>query len=189
MVRAGLNARRVAEAGAELADELGFAQVTPSELARRLGVSVPSLYSHVKNAQELRTAVALLALEELADRAAEALAGRSGRAALTAFANVYRDYAREHPGRYAAAQLRLDGATAAASAGPRHSRMMRALLRGYELPEPDETHAVRMLGSFVHGYVSLEANGGFDHSEPNSDASWTRILDVLDAQLRSWPRN
>jgi AcrR family transcriptional regulator len=187
MARAGLNAQRLVEAGAELADEIGFAQVTPSELARRFGVTVASLYSHVKNAQELKTGIALLALEELADRAAEALAGRSGRAALTAFADVYRDYAREHPGRYAAAQLRLDARTAAASAGPRQARMMRALLRGYELPEPDETHAVRMLGSLLYGYVSLEANGGFDHSAPRSEVSWTRILDALDALLRNWP--
>jgi AcrR family transcriptional regulator len=187
MVRVGLSAPRLFEEGARLADEVGFEQVTPSELARRFGVTVASLYSHVKNAQELRTGITLLALEELADRAAEALAGRSGRAALTAFANVYRDYAREHPGRYAAARSRLDAQNAAASAGPRHARMMRALLRAYELPEPDETHAVRMLGGFIHGYVSIEADGGFEHSDPPSDVSWTRILDALDTMLRNWP--
>jgi AcrR family transcriptional regulator len=187
MVRVGLTTERLAQAGAELADEVGFDQVTVSELARRFDVKVASLYSHVKSSHDLKTKIALLALEELADRGAAALAGRAGKDALAALANVYRDYAREHPGRYAAAQLRLDPATAAASAGGRHAQMTRAILRGYDLTEPDQTHAVRLLGSVFHGYVSLEMGGGFSHSAPDTQETWTRILDALDALLRHWP--
>ena len=188
MARAGLTTQRLALAGAELADEAGFDAVTPSALARRCGVKVASLYSHVANGQDLRVRVALLALDELADRAADALAGRSGRAALIALANVYRDYAHAHPGRWAAAQLRLDPPVAAASAGVRLAGMTRALLRGYDVPESEQTHAVRLLGSVFSGWVSLEAGGGFAHSEPGSAESWTRALDALDAVLRDWPR-
>ncbi|MFG2881954.1 TetR/AcrR family transcriptional regulator [Streptomyces sp. NPDC048297] len=187
MVRVGLTTERLVRAGAELADEVGFDQVTVSALARQFDVKVASLYSHLKNSHDLRTRIALLALEELADLAAEALAGRAGKDALGAYANVYRDYAREHPGRYEAARFRLAPETAAASAGPRHAQMTRAILRGYDLDEPDQTHAVRLLGSVFHGYVSLEAAGGFSHSAPDSQESWTRILDSLDALLRNWP--
>ncbi|WP_405900886.1 TetR/AcrR family transcriptional regulator [Streptomyces sp. NBC_00727] len=187
MVRAGLTAERLTRAGAELADEVGFDRVTVSALARRFDVKVASLYSHLKNSQDLKTRIALLALEEMADRGAAALAGRAGRDALSAFADVYRDYAREHPGRYAAAQTRLDPEAAAASAGGRHARMTRAILRGYDLTEPDQTHAVRLLGSVFHGFVSLEAQGGFSHSAPDSQESWNRSLDALDALLRNWP--
>ncbi|MFI6437907.1 TetR/AcrR family transcriptional regulator [Streptomyces sp. NPDC050759] len=186
MARVGLSTERLVRAGAELADEVGFEQVTVSELARRFGVKVASLYSHVKNSQDLKTRIALFALEELADLSADAVAGRAGKDALTAYANVYRDYAHAHPGRAAAARLRLDPETAAASAGVRHSQMMRAILRGYDLPEPDQTHAVRLLGSTFHGYASLEGAGGFSHSSPDSQESWTRILDALDALLRNW---
>ncbi|GAA2910447.1 TetR/AcrR family transcriptional regulator [Streptomyces thioluteus] len=187
MARVGLTAQRLVEAGAELADEVGFDQVTASALARRFDVKVASLYSHIRNTQDLRTRIALLALEELADRGAAALAGRAGKDALAAFANVYRDYAREHPGRYTATRFRLDPETAAASAGGRHARMMRAILRGYDLEEPDRTHAVRLLGSVFHGYVDLEAGGGFSHSAPDSQESWSRAIDALDALLRNWP--
>ncbi|WTB92621.1 WHG domain-containing protein [Streptomyces cellulosae] len=185
--RAGLTTERLTKAGAALADEVGFDHVTVSELARRFDVKVASLYSHVKNSHDLKTRIALLALEELADRAADALAGRAGKDALVALANVYRDYAREHPGRYAAAQFRLDPETAAASAGVRHANMTRALLRGYDLDEPDQTHAVRLLGSVFHGYVSIEMGGGFSHSAPDTEETWSRVLDALDALLRSWP--
>ncbi|RMI92645.1 TetR family transcriptional regulator [Streptomyces sp. ZS0098] len=185
--RVGLTTERLTQAGATLADEVGFDQVTVSELARRFDVKVASLYSHVKNSHDLKTRIALLALEELADRAADALAGRAGKDALVALANVYRDYAREHPGRYAAAQFRLDPGTAAASAGVRHANMTRALLRGYHLDEPDQTHAVRLLGSVFHGYVSIEMGGGFSHSAPDTEETWSRVLDALDALLRTWP--
>jgi AcrR family transcriptional regulator len=187
MARVGLTPERLVRAGAELADEVGFEEVTVSALARRFDVKVASLYSHVRNSHDLRTRIALLALEELADRGAAALAGRAGKDALAAMANVYRDYAREHPGRATAARMRLDPETAAASAGVRHARMTRAILRGYDLEEPDQTHAVRLLGSFFHGYVSLELGGGFSHSLPDSEETWTRLLDALDALLRNWP--
>lgn len=185
--RAGLTAERLTRAGAELADEVGFDRVTVSELARRSDVKVASLYSHLRNSEDLRTRIALLALEEMADRAADALAGRAGKEALTALADVYRDYAREHPGRYAAAQYRLSPEAAAGSAGVRHARMTRALLRGYDLAEPEQTHAVRLLGSVFHGYVSIEMGGGFSHSAPDTQETWTRVLDALDALLRNWP--
>ncbi|MFG2932954.1 TetR/AcrR family transcriptional regulator [Streptomyces achromogenes] len=187
MARAGLTTERLVQAGAELADEVGFDQVTVSALARRFDVKVASLYSHLRNSQDLKTRIALLALEEMADHAAEALAGRSGKDALTAFANVCRDYARAHPGRYTAARHPLDDATAADSAGVRIAQLNRAILRGYDLAEPDQTHAVRLLGSVFHGYVSLETAGGFAHSAPDSEESWARILDALDSLLRNWP--
>lgn len=188
MPRAGLTPDRVALIGAELADEVGFAHVTPSAVARRAGVQVASLYAHVRSADDLRVRVALLALAELADRGDAALAGRSGRHALVALGDVYRDYAREHPGRYDATRHRLDAETAAASAGPRHAALSRAVLRGYGLTPSDETHAVRLLGSVFHGFTSLELAGGFAHSAPASQESWLRILDALDTTLRSWSR-
>ena len=182
-MRAGLTVDRVVRAGADLADASGFDQLTLSAVARHFGVQVASLYSHVRNSQDLRTRIALLALDDLAGRAATALAGRFGRDALLALGDVYRTYAREHPGRYAAARIPVDHATAAASAGPRLAEMMRAVLRGYGLSEPDQTHAVRLLGSVFHGYVDLERSGGFDHSSPDSQQSWVRIMDALDAML------
>ncbi|GAA2931991.1 TetR/AcrR family transcriptional regulator [Kitasatospora cinereorecta] len=185
--RAGLTTERLVRAGAELADEVGFEQATPAELARRFGVRTASLYSHVRNAHDLRTRIALLALEELADQVSTAVAGRAGKDALTAFANAYRDYALTHPGRFAAARYRLDPEAAATSAGVRHARMTRAILRGYDLAEPHQTHAVRLLGSVFSGYVGLEGAGGFSHSVPDSQESWSEILNALDVLLRTWP--
>lgn len=187
MARAGMTAERLTLAAADLADEVGMPNVTVAALARHFGVKDASLYFHIRNAQELRVRVALLALAELADRVADALAGRAGKDALVAFANAYRAYATQHPGRYAAMQIDLDPDTAAASAGVRHAAMTRAILRGYQLTEPDQTDAVRMMHSTFHGFVSLERTGGFRHTPRSADDSWARTLDALHTVLSNWP--
>ncbi|MFC4222435.1 TetR/AcrR family transcriptional regulator [Lysinibacter cavernae] len=187
MARAGLTAERLAQAGAELADSIGFERVTVAELARRFGVKPASLYSHVHGTVDLKTRIALIALEELADRVADAVAGRSRKAALAGLGNAYRLYAQQHPGRFTAAHERLTPEAAASSAGPRHANMMRSILRGYSLSDADKTHAVRMIGSTFQGFVTLESHGGFDHSSPSSNESWERIIEALHSLLSSWP--
>jgi AcrR family transcriptional regulator len=187
MARVGLTADRLAQVGAELADELGFEQLTVSALARRFDVQVASLYSHVRSSEDLKSRIATIALSELADLAAAAVAGRAGRDALVALANVYRDYARAHPGRYTAARFTSASASAdLVAAGRRHSELTRAVLRGYHLSEPAQTDAMRLLGSVFHGYVTLELAGSFSHSSPPSAESWPRILDALDTLLTTW---
>ncbi|MDF3301866.1 TetR/AcrR family transcriptional regulator [Streptomyces tropicalis] len=189
MVRAGLTAERVTAAGAELADELGFEQVTMARVARRLGVKDASLYAHVRGLEDLRGRIALLAADEKTLRIAEATAGRAGRDALVAFADAWREYAHAHPGRYAATQapIRIDPEAAARAPGPRRAvELTYGMLRGYGLAEPDLTDAVRLLRSTFHGFAALEAAGSFAHARPPQD-SWARALDALHRLLEHWP--
>ncbi|MFE6974289.1 TetR/AcrR family transcriptional regulator [Streptomyces sp. NPDC057682] len=189
MVRAGLTADRVTRAGAELADEVGLDQVTMSQVARRLGVKDASLYTHVRGLDDLRGRIALLAADEKTIRIAEATAGRSGRDALVAFANAWREYAHAHPGRYTATQtpMEIDPGLLAEASGPRRAvELTYGMLRGYGLAEPDATDAVRLLRSTFHGFVALEAAGGFAHRR-SPEQSWVRALDALHTLLEHWP--
>ncbi|VVD78363.1 TetR family transcriptional regulator [Pandoraea capi] len=187
MVRAGLTLERLVEGGADLADEIGFEQLSGAALARKFDVRLPSLYSHVKNLDTLKAEIAMFALAQLADAAMQAMAGLSGREALQALADAHRDYARRHPGRFTAARYPLTSAQAAASAGPKLTQLIRAVLRGYGVPEDEQVHAVRFLGGFLMGYITLELATGFSHSAPGSDISWQRSLDALNVSLRHWP--
>jgi len=184
--RAGLNAAVLTLAAAELADEEGLAGVTLAALARRLEVKAPSLYAHIAGNQDLKQRVAVLALAETADRVGEAVAGLSGRDAIEALGRAYRDYAAAHPGRHQATSLPLDDQVARGSAGPRHARLARAVLRSYALPEPGETHAVRLLGATVRGWTELEQAGGFARSDPDAEESWERAVDGLDQIFTAW---
>ncbi|MEV4381120.1 WHG domain-containing protein [Streptosporangium sp. NPDC049644] len=189
MARAGLTADRVTLVGAELADEVGLDHVTMSAVARRLGVKDASLYVHVRGLEDLRGRIALLAADEKTIGIAEATAGRAGKDALVAFANAWRAYAHEHPGRYTATQIptQIDPELAARAPGPRRAvELTYSMLRAYALAEPDLTDAVRLVRSALHGFVSLEAAGGFAHARP-AEASWVRCLDALHALLERWP--
>ncbi|GHD21889.1 TetR-like C-terminal domain-containing protein [Streptomyces galbus] len=189
MARAGLSTGRLVAAAADLADEAGFENVTLSALARRFGVKDASLYSHVRNIQDLRTRVALLAGGEMIEAIAAAVAGRTGKEALVAFAGAYRDYALRHPGRYAATQIRVDQELAASSPALRRTaEVTYGLLGAYGLTEPDLTDAVRLLRSTFHGYCALEAGGGFG-APRDVRASWDRTVDALHAALTHWPRD
>ena len=189
MARAGLTADRLAAAAAELADEVGFENVSLSALARRFGVKDASLYSHVKNLQDLRTRVALLAGGEMIDRIAVAVAGRAGKDALAAFAGAYREYALDHPGRYAATQIPMDQTLVADSPALRRTaEITYGMLRAYGLEEPDLTDAVRLLRSTFHGYCALESTGAFGAPRAVQE-SWERAVDALHVALVHWPRN
>ncbi|MEU6097237.1 WHG domain-containing protein [Streptomyces sp. NPDC047079] len=188
MGRAGLTVERIVAAAAELADDVGFDKLTLSALARQFGVKDASLYSHVRNLGELRTRLALLAGAEMIDRIAAAVAGRAGRDALAAFAGAYREYALNHPGRYAAAQIRIDQSLVADSPALRRTAEITCgMLRGYGLDEPDLTDAVRLLRSTFHGYCALEASGGFG-APRDVQASWDQAVEALHTALEHWPR-
>ncbi|MGW0993957.1 TetR/AcrR family transcriptional regulator [Streptomyces sp. NPDC002523] len=188
MARAGLTVDRLVAAAAELADEAGFESVTLSALARRFGVKDASLYSHVRSLNDLRTRLALYAGGELIDRIAEAVAGRAGKDALTAFANAYRAYALEHPGRYAATQIPIDQSLIADTPALRRTAdITYGMLRAYDLDEPDLTDAVRLLRSTFHGYCALESTGGFG-ADRDVRASWDKAVDALHLALTHWPR-
>ncbi|MBN0044664.1 WHG domain-containing protein [Streptomyces actuosus] len=188
MARAGITVDRLVAAAADLADEVGFDKVSLSALARSFGVRDASLYSHVRNLQELRTRIALLAGGEMIDRIAAAVAGRAGKEALTAFAGAYREYALAHPGRYAATQIRIDPVVFADTPAMRRTaEITYGMLRAYGLEEPDLTDAVRLLRSTFHGYCALEAAGGFA-APRDVRRSWDKAVDALHTALTHWPR-
>ncbi|GAA1928654.1 hypothetical protein GCM10009753_73090 [Streptantibioticus ferralitis] len=146
------------------------------------------MYSHVKNLRELRVRVALPAAQEMTDRIAAAVAGRAGKDALVAFANAYRQYALEHPGRYAATQMQFDPEEVADSVGfHRSAELTYGMLRAYGLTEPDLTDAGRLLRRAFHGYVHLEFTGGFGDPRDVQE-SWSRspVFGDVGGDLRSF---
>lgn len=186
MVRMGLSAEKVTVVGAEVADDVGLHRVTMAQVARRLGVQDASLYAHVRSLEDLRGRIALLAADEKTLLIAEATAGLAGKDALVAFANAWREYAHKFPGRYAATQApgKIDPELAAKAAGPRRAiALTYGMLRGYGLAEPDLTDAARLLRSTFHGFVALEAAGGFAHAR-TPQASWLWSLDALHSLLK-----
>lgn len=187
MDRLALTPASVVAAAAGVADESGFAAVTLSEVARRLGVKTPSLYSHVRDLAALQDGVTALALAELTERVSAAIAGRSGADALGAYADALRAFARECPGRWDALQRRAGMGAVDSRAAREFVARTDAVLRGYSLTPGDRVHATRLIGATINGFIALERIGSFDHREPAPDASWLMAIGSLHAALLTWP--
>lgn len=184
MPRAGLDAEAVVAAAAQLADAEGLDALSLARLAAELGVRPPSLYAHVDGLGDLRRRLGIRGARELAAVIQAAAAGRAGGEALRAVADVYRSYAHEHPGTYAALQRAPDPDDEEAQAAAGHVvDVVLAVLRGYGLEGDDAIHAVRIVRSALHGFVALEAGGGFG-IDLDLDESYGRLVDVLNEGLR-----
>ena len=186
MPRAGLNRERVVELATAVADDVGFDRLSLAAVAERAGVRLPSLYKHIESLDGLRRDVAVRALDELAAAVAPALSGRAGGEALRALAGAYRDYARRHPGRYAATvRAPLAGDEAHAAAAESVLRLVYAVLAGYGLDGDDAVDATWSLRASLHGFVVLETSGGFGLPR-DVDRSFDRLVDALDRALADW---
>lgn len=165
MPRAGLTARIVVVRAAELADEVGYDGLTLAALATRLGVRVPSLYKHVEGLDAVRRGVAILAVRELGQAMADALAACADPdpgARLRAIADGFRGYATTHPGRYAAT-VRAAPPDDAEHAVASEAALAPALtvLGERGLAGAEAIDAARALRALLHGFVTLEDAGGF----------------------------
>ncbi len=185
MPRAGLDAQAVVDAAAELADSEGLEAVTLASLAKRLNVKPPSLYNHLDGLEGVRRALALKALREIGSRITRAAVGQARDDALIAIAAAFRDFAREHPGLYAAS-LRAPGLDddELVTAGNEIVTVVGAVLSGYGLEGNDALHATRGLRAIIHGFVSLESAAAFG-LPLDLDESFRRLLRAFTAGLQS----
>lgn len=183
MPRRGLDTRQVIDAAIAIADRDGLEAVTLARVADSLGVRAPSLYHHVKGHDGLWRAIALRGVQALTASLQAAALGRAGAEALAATAHAYRDYAHAHPGAYAATlRAPAAGDLEHEEAGREAVQVLSAVLRAWHLEDEEMLHAVRVIRSALHGFVSLEAGGGF--ALPlDLDRSFERLIETLAAGL------
>jgi AcrR family transcriptional regulator len=189
MPRAGLTEERVVEEGERFADEVGLSSLTLAALAERLGVRQPSLYKHITGTDGLRRSIALRAKDELAIVLGRAAVGRARGEAIAAMALAYRAWAHQHPGRYAAAQRApvpgdIDDEIASASV----TQVAFDVMAGYELRDEDAVDAIRALRAALHGFVTLEAAGGFG-LPVDVDRSYDRLVAGLTTAFAGWSKD
>ena len=185
MPRAGLTAADLVQAAAEIADERGYQQLTIGLVAARLGIRAPSVYKHVSGLAELQHQLATRAMAELGDAVAAAVAGRASRDALAGLAWACRDYVVAHPGRYTAtvgAEFAGPGDPLLA-AGTRVIELIAAVLRGYDIPEPDLVHAIRTVRCVLHGWCMLQLTNAFQWSG-DVERSFEQLISFMDSGLR-----
>lgn len=188
--RARLSRQAVTGAALELVDRggsLGFSGLSLAAVAGHTGVAVPSLYKHVGSLADLRRSVAVASVADLTAAIEAASIGRAGPDALRASMDAVREFARRHPGRYAAAQVaaNLDDPADAelAAAGAATVTALARVLRGFGLPPELTVDAVRILRSALHGFIVLELGGGFGLPD-DLDHSFALLVDTVVAGVQ-----
>lgn len=183
MPRAGLTPERVVREAGDLADEGGLSALTLSAVAGRLGVRQPSLYKHIDSLDGLQRGVSLAAKRDLGEALTRAAVGRSGPAAVRAIAAAYRSWVLDHPGRYAATVRAPDPDDEEDQrASAEVVGVVLAVLAAFDLDDDAAVDAARALRSAIHGFVSLEAAGGFGLPR-DVDRSFAFLVDALVAGL------
>jgi AcrR family transcriptional regulator len=190
VARAGLNRQAVVDLALAVVDDAGargFADLTLAAVAARAGVAVPSLYKHIGGLPELRRAVALVSVRELADVIEEAVAAASpgttaGATELRAAATAIRSFARRSPGRYDASQgsswARDPDAVEVQQAAARSVTAVAEILRLFDVAPEHLIDAVRSVRAALHGFVALELDGGFGLPD-DVDQSFRFLVDAL----------
>ncbi len=187
--RAGLDQQAVIQAAADLADSVNIEQVTLAMLAARLGIRTPTLYHYFDGLDGLRRELAFMGKRELARVLGRAVMGRSGDEALEAMALTYRAFAHEHPGLYHALQLAADPDDhAMLEADAEVVEIVLRVLAALHVERDEAIHTVRLWRSLLHGFVSLELDGGFGLPQ-DIDETFRRLVLMIYQMVREAKRH
>ncbi len=183
MARGRLDRESVLKTAGRIADKKGLSNLTMASLAAELKIRTPSLYSHFDKLIAIEDGLTLLGLEGLLQVSLEAAAGLSGEDAFDALARAHRDFAKAHPGLYAAtlrhAEDRIPEIREVAGS---YLKLVLAVLRGFQLDGESALHVARCIHSALRGFVTLELNDGMGLAIPVDD-SFEMMLTLLKAGI------
>jgi len=189
VARAGLTNTTVVEAAEAMIDEPDAAPLTLAALAARLGVKQPSLYKHIAGIDDLRHSIAVRAKLELASVMGRSAVGKAGGDAIASMSLAYRKWAATHPGRYAATvRAPVAGDADDEAASSEIIKVAFEIMSSLGLQGDDAIDAIRAVRAALHGFVTLEAEGGFG-LPADIDRSFDRLLSGLVAGLTDWARS
>lgn len=145
-------------ASIDLGIEKGLLNISLNEIAAQIGIKTPSLYNHIAGIDDLYTQLASQSLKALETHLTQSIIGFSGFEALTKVANAYFDFAQKNPLLYEAIENpRLKNTEEIAQLKENIVLLIQALLKSYHFSPEQEVSIIRVLRSYLHGFVSLNA--------------------------------
>jgi AcrR family transcriptional regulator len=176
--RAGLHREMVVETAEQLVDRDGWAALTITGVAKKLGVRGPSLYSHVESIEALLGDVQAKALRDLGAALQRSVMGRSGRDGLAALATALREFAGNHPGRYELAMSEPIDRPAMIEAGRAAGEALGAVMGSFGVATVPHELAFGVL-STLHGVLALHRGGLYARTQLDIDAVYERAVDLV----------
>lgn len=178
--KAGITLNDVAAAATTIADRDGLHAATLTAVASELGIKTPSLYNHVNGLAGLKRLLAMHGAELLLHEFETAVGEKVGGEALRAVADADRDFAAKHPGLFAAflpaPKPGEDDELYDAMAQPVY--LVAEILLSMGIPQEEAIHLIRAMWALLHGFLDLEAKGGFG-MPVEIDASFDAAVELM----------
>lgn len=178
MAQKGLTKEIVVDAAAEMIEKNGIKNFTIRSLAEDLAVKPASLYNHIDSMDTLLLDVCRLYLTRLNRYAMSAMEGLIRDEAVSALADSYYSYAKQHRELYrlmissSASDRDLLDDAAVSLTDP-----LKEVMEDYDLREEDRIHFRRLLRAIIHGFVSEEDIGFFSHYPAKAEDSFRFSVD------------
>ncbi|TGL40882.1 TetR/AcrR family transcriptional regulator [Leptospira perdikensis] len=170
----------VLDAAWDLIMEVGFEEFRLSGLAENLGIRTPSLYNHIQDLEDVRREIKRKSLQVLGDKLSLKLKNvNQGNERILDFLNAYRSFAKSHPHVY---PLTIESAEFDPELKPLGDRILSICMEVFRFQTLDEiaVHRIRILRSLLHGFIVLEAVGGFGRKE-SVEESFKKITESLES--------
>lgn len=185
MARMGLNKEKIIEFAARRVNEVGISNIRLRGLATELGVQPASLYSHVKNFDELKIGIMNYGWKQLEYRMIQDIAGVSGYEALRVMCKSFYAYAVQNPGIF---EVML-WYNKYVSNENNHATddMFDVLYRIFEsvnISRENAEHIIRTLRSFLQGFVMLVNNQAFGNPASIKE-SFELSVEILIAGIKT----
>lgn len=167
----GVSIDRIVDVAVHILADQGYEGLTTAEVARRLDISQPTLYSHISNLNHIRSLAAIWGVQELSSRVKSAVKGLEGDEAVRAMAYAYRGFVRDYPALYML-QQRAPSTPEFWDAAPKAAQAVRDVLRSYGLHEDQILHVHLVFRASIHGLVDQElknATGDVDDTDTSFD--------------------
>ena len=177
--RIGLTDSQIIDAALELIDD-GCQSLTFADVARRLDVRLPSLYTHVKGFDELKRLMRIRVSRELNEYLHDAALNRRGSEGLREVLSAARKYAVERPGRWlVATNIQIDEHDSELELTVRYGRAsVHGFLRSFGIAESDLNYWEVFVWSWTYGYINLELTFN------STRFTETQFVDMLDEVVR-----
>lgn len=177
MLKKGITKEKIFQAAIELIVEKGYDRFSIRELASRLDVKAASLYSHVKNVEEICIAVGENAIGQLSEVLEKAINYEDADTAFVSFAHTYRNFAHENPQLYCAIMALPKADEKELKEDEQKTiRPLKKLVGRYVVTEADIINYQRFIRSALHGFIMLESAGFMRSEKIEADESYDMLV-------------
>lgn len=185
-MRKGLDKAKIMAVSLEMIEKDGRENFSLHKLAEKLDVKTASLYNHVRNLDELVTAISVEVIHRLIQTEEAAIRGKTGDAAIHALACAYFQFGREHYNLY---QIFMESRQPHSEVLEREGiHILGPIFQAFsevKLTDTEKIHYERILRSLIHGFIAQEQAGFFTYGHIPAEESFRLGLDCFIAGLHA----